>query len=167
LNANISAAPVVTAGDVKFGTICRFRSSPARASSRAAPIALESARLNGIAASLEDRLIYKHRRRQPHADRHAARMAPQALRLAEFACRTMSCSLSDLHAAAHSLEGPAGRRCARLSSWHGPAMIEIGKSLPNLTSPAVTTGAAEMLAFKALILFRARPCGHRPGINPI
>src|SRR3982074_1702665 len=47
---------------------------------------------------------------------------------------------------------------ARLSSWHGPAMIEIGKSLPNLTSPAVTTGAAEMLAFKALILFRARPC---------
>src|SRR6266516_771032 len=47
---------------------------------------------------------------------------------------------------------------ARLSSWHGPAMIEIGKSLPNFTWPAVTTGAAEMLAFKALILFPARPC---------
>ena len=28
----------------------------------------------------------------------------------------------------------------RLSSWHGPAMIEIGKWLPNLTEPAVTTG---------------------------
>src|SRR3981189_90897 len=44
---------------------------------------------------------------------------------------------------------------ARLSSWHGPAMIEIGKSLPNLTWPAVTTGAAEMLAFKALSFFGA------------
>ena len=31
-------------------------------------------------------------------------------------------------------------------------MIEIGRSLPNLTDPAATTGAAEMLAFKALFL---------------
>src|SRR6267142_2874346 len=61
--------------------------------------------------------------------------------------------------AAISFRAPATSSAwARLSSWHGPAMIEIGKSLPNLTSPAVTTGAAEMLAFKALILFRARPC---------
>jgi hypothetical protein len=29
-------------------------------------------------------------------------------------------------------------------------MIEIGKSLPNLTDPAATTGAAERLAFKAV-----------------
>ncbi len=28
------------------------------------------------------------------------------------------------------------------SSWHGPAMIEIGRSLPNLTVHTVTTGAA-------------------------
>src|ERR1051326_6729124 len=37
-------------------------------------------------------------------------------------------------------------------------MIEIGKSLPNLTDPAATTGAAETLAFKSPILFKARPC---------
>src|SRR5476651_2303695 len=37
-------------------------------------------------------------------------------------------------------------------------MIEIGNSLPNLTDPAATTGAAEMLAFKALSLFPPRPC---------
>jgi hypothetical protein len=43
----------------------------------------------------------------------------------------------------------------RLSSWHGPAMIEIGKSLPNLTSPSVTIGEAEALAFKTLSLFGA------------
>src|SRR3954454_10225199 len=42
--------------------------------------------------------------------------------------------------------------CARPSSWHGPAMIEIGKSLPKRTDPAVTTGAAEGLAFNALSL---------------
>src|SRR3982074_1090443 len=36
-------------------------------------------------------------------------------------------------------------------------MIEIGKSLPNLTDPAATTGAAEVFAFKALS-FPARPC---------
>src|SRR5712691_8989476 len=61
--------------------------------------------------------------------------------------------------AAISFSAPATSSAwARLSSWHGPAMIEIGKSLPNLTWPAVTTGAAEMLAFKALILFPARPC---------
>jgi hypothetical protein len=29
-------------------------------------------------------------------------------------------------------------------------MIEIGKALPNLTDPAVTTGAAEMVAFKGI-----------------
>src|SRR5258708_39457654 len=61
--------------------------------------------------------------------------------------------------AAISFSAPATSSAwARLSSWHGPAMIEIGKSLPNLTWPAVTTSAAEMLAFKALILFPARPC---------
>src|SRR5258705_11639284 len=61
--------------------------------------------------------------------------------------------------AAISFRAPATSGAgAGLSSWHGPAMIEIGKSLRNLTSPAVTTGAAEMLAFKAQILFRARPC---------
>ena len=38
--------------------------------------------------------------------------------------------------------------CARLSSWQGPAIIEIGRSLPNLTWPAVTTGAASSFAFK-------------------
>ena len=48
--------------------------------------------------------------------------------------------------------------CARLSSWHGPAMIEIGRSLPNLTGPAATTGAAEMFAFKGFPYFRRGPC---------
>src|ERR1700716_3640987 len=47
---------------------------------------------------------------------------------------------------------------ARLSSWHGPAMIEIGNSLPNLTDPAATTGEAAMLAFKTNSLFRTGPC---------
>src|SRR5258707_11293665 len=66
--------------------------------------------------------------------------------------------------AAISFSAPATSSAwARLSSWHGPAMIEIGKSLPNLTSPAVTTGAAEMLGFKAVILFPARPCRAAPG----
>src|ERR1700730_7483791 len=51
---------------------------------------------------------------------------------------------------------------ARLSSWHGPAMIEIGRSLPNLTDPAVTTGAAEVVAFKTFSLFRAGPCRAAP-----
>jgi hypothetical protein len=37
-------------------------------------------------------------------------------------------------------------------------MIEIGKSLPNLTEPTVTTGAAETLAFKGLSSFRREPC---------
>src|SRR6266702_214356 len=61
--------------------------------------------------------------------------------------------------AAISFSAPATSSAwARLSSWHGPATIEIGKSLPNLTWPAVTTGAVEILAFKALILFPARPC---------
>jgi hypothetical protein len=32
--------------------------------------------------------------------------------------------------------------CARLSSWQGPAMIEIGKALPNFADPTATIGAA-------------------------
>src|SRR3954453_12759639 len=48
--------------------------------------------------------------------------------------------------------------CARLSSWHGPAIIEIGRSLPNLTAPVETTGAAVMSAFKVFSLHR-RECG--------
>src|SRR5258706_12131281 len=51
--------------------------------------------------------------------------------------------------------------CARLSSWQGPAIIEIGKSLPNLTWPAVTKGAAEMLAFKLFSSSRG-PCRAPP-----
>src|SRR3954471_8597402 len=47
--------------------------------------------------------------------------------------------------------------CARLSSWQGPAIIEIGRSLPNLTLPAVTTGAAATLAFKRFPLLGG-PC---------
>src|SRR6266849_2234649 len=56
--------------------------------------------------------------------------------------------------------------CARLSSWHGPAMIEIGKSLPNLTWPAVTTGDADMLAFKGTFLLRRDHEGPRPTDQP-
>src|ERR1700744_6335637 len=48
--------------------------------------------------------------------------------------------------------------CARLSSWHGPATIEIGKSLPNLTGPTSTTSAAEMAVFNGLDPVCARPC---------
>src|SRR3981189_3324779 len=55
---------------------------------------------------------------------------------------------------------------ARLSSWHGPAMIEIGKSLPNLTDPAATTAAAEMLAFKALSSLRRDHAGRHSGDRP-
>src|SRR3954451_6797099 len=44
--------------------------------------------------------------------------------------------------------------CARLSSWQGPAMIEIGSALPNLTAPAATTGAAVMSAVKVFSLDR-------------
>src|SRR3981189_3370713 len=55
---------------------------------------------------------------------------------------------------------------ARLSSWHGPAMIEIGKSLPNLTDPAATTGAAEMLSFNGTFLFRRDHEGPRPRDQP-
>src|SRR3982074_3801109 len=40
-------------------------------------------------------------------------------------------------------------------------MIEIGKSLPNLTDPAATTGAAEVFAFKALSFFRRDHAGQR------
>ena len=47
-------------------------------------------------------------------------------------------------------------------------MIEIGKSLPNSTDPAATTGAAEMLAFKGIILFHgATMPGGGGRINPI
>src|SRR5262249_49878092 len=42
--------------------------------------------------------------------------------------------------------------CALLSSWHGPAIIEIGKSLPNLTDPTVTTGEAKRVASTAISL---------------
>src|ERR1700754_2676046 len=50
----------------------------------------------------------------------------------------------------------------RLSSWHGPVMIDIGSSLPNLTDPAATTGAVEVMSFKTLSLFRAAPCRAEP-----
>src|ERR1700722_17096803 len=60
--------------------------------------------------------------------------------------------------AAISVSAPATSSAwARLSSWHGPAMIEIGKSLPNLTDPAATTGAAKRFAFKLFSLFRTGP----------
>src|SRR5664279_988135 len=69
--------------------------------------------------------------------------------------------------AAISLSAPAtSSACARLSSWHGPAMIEIGKSLPNLTDPAATTGAAEMFAFKALSFLRRDHAGQRQADQP-
>src|SRR5450631_2922554 len=45
-------------------------------------------------------------------------------------------------------------------------MIEIGKALPNSTDPTVTTGAAEMLAFKALSFFRRDHAEQRPGDQP-
>src|SRR3954452_12189125 len=51
--------------------------------------------------------------------------------------------------------------CARLSNWHGPAMIEIGRSLPNLTAPAETTGAAVMSAFKVFSLHRREGGRHQ------
>jgi hypothetical protein len=38
-------------------------------------------------------------------------------------------------------------------------MIEIGKTLPNFTDPAATTGAADVLAFKAFVLFRRDHAG--------
>src|ERR1700686_1950269 len=56
--------------------------------------------------------------------------------------------------------------CARLSSWHGPAMIEIGRSLPNLTAPAVTIGAAEMLALKGFPSSGADHAGPRHQDQP-
>src|SRR5437660_671342 len=56
--------------------------------------------------------------------------------------------------------------CARLSSWHGPAMIEIGKSLPNLTDPTATSGAAELFAFKALSSSAADHAGRRRWDQP-
>jgi hypothetical protein len=40
-------------------------------------------------------------------------------------------------------------------------MIEIGKSLPNLTEPAETTGAAEMLALKGVC-----PCSSADHAGP-
>jgi len=45
-------------------------------------------------------------------------------------------------------------------------MIEIGKSLPNLTDPAATTGAAEVFAFKGTFLFWSDHEGLRPGDQP-
>src|SRR5664279_1182007 len=69
--------------------------------------------------------------------------------------------------AAISFSAPAtSSACARLSSWHGPAMIEIGRSLPNLTPdlpwPAVTTEAALRFAFKGFSFFRRGPCRSAP-----
>src|ERR1700738_231564 len=72
-----------------------------------------------------------------------------------------------LSRAAISLSAAAtSSACARLSSWHGPAMIEIGKSLPNLTGPAATIGAAEVFAFKALSFFRRDHVGQRRPDQP-
>src|SRR5882757_5017402 len=69
--------------------------------------------------------------------------------------------------AAISFSAPAtSSACARLSSWHGPAMIEIGRSLPNLTDPAATTDAAEVFAFKALSFFRRDHAGRRRPDQP-
>src|SRR5882672_2417871 len=73
--------------------------------------------------------------------------------------------------AAISFSAPAtSSACARLSSWQGPAMIEIGRSLPNLTEPAETTGAAEIFAFKGVSFFQRGPCRSAPSgstlINP-
>src|SRR5712675_3104775 len=69
--------------------------------------------------------------------------------------------------AAISFSAPATSSAwARLSNWHGPAMIEIGKSLPNLTWPAVTTGDADILAFKGPFLFRRDHEGPRPRDQP-
>jgi hypothetical protein len=45
-------------------------------------------------------------------------------------------------------------------------MIEIGKSLPNLTDPAATTGAAEVFAFKDAFLFRVDHEAPRPRDQP-
>jgi hypothetical protein len=45
-------------------------------------------------------------------------------------------------------------------------MIEIGKSLPNLTDPAATMGAAEVFAFKDAFLFRSDHEAPRPGDQP-
>src|SRR5271154_2398016 len=41
-------------------------------------------------------------------------------------------------------------------------MIDIGRSLPNLTVPAVTIGAAEMLALNGFSFFRRGPCRSAP-----
>jgi hypothetical protein len=46
-------------------------------------------------------------------------------------------------------------------------MIEIGKSLPNLTDPAATSGAAEMFAFKALSFSAADHAGRRRPDQPV
>src|SRR5258706_13603776 len=73
-----------------------------------------------------------------------------------------------LSRAAISFSAPATSSAwARLSSWHGPAMIEIGKSLPNLTDPAATTGAAEVFAFKALSFLRRDHAGRRRPDQPM
>src|ERR1700761_6923549 len=57
--------------------------------------------------------------------------------------------------------------CARLSSWHGPAMIEIGNWLPNLTRPTSTISAAEVAALKDMFLFGATMQGTHAPINLI
>src|SRR6266446_1163636 len=45
-------------------------------------------------------------------------------------------------------------------------MIEIGKSLPNLTDPTATSGAAEMFAFKAMSSSAADHAGRRRPDQP-
>jgi len=45
-------------------------------------------------------------------------------------------------------------------------MFEIGKSLPNLTDPAATSGAAETFAFKALSFSAADHAGHWQADQP-
>src|SRR5258708_32225561 len=45
-------------------------------------------------------------------------------------------------------------------------MIEIGKSLPNSTDPAATTGAADGLTFKALSFSGADHAGRHPRDQP-
>jgi hypothetical protein len=46
-------------------------------------------------------------------------------------------------------------------------MIDIGKSLLNLTEPAVTVGAATILAFKILFLFRRDHAGQPQADQPV
>jgi len=59
-----------------------------------------------------------------------------------------------------SVRPPPPAQCARLSSWHGPAMIEIGRSLPNLTPdlpwPTVDDGSCSEVRVQGIFLLPAR-----------